>query len=163
MSQSLQSGIWLIRCLRPPARTLAFSRPALAGQAAWEFPNSNARDISATRSSLLYTGQIGDNPRRILSRHAHCHPILGGVFQPLSPVRIHDACTGFLRLRRSQDWSVNHLWLVVAELLSAGFRHPRLPIADACCVVLVPLSKHNSFKEQSLAPLEGAQGLMRRG
>ena len=157
MSQSLPLGLGLLRCLRPPVRTLAFSRPAEAGPAAWEFPNSNARDISVTRSCLLYAERIGDNACRTPSRQARRSPILGRVFQPLAPVGIHDAYTGSLRQPRSQDWSVSRLWLAAAELLSAGLRPQRLPTADACCVVLTPLSKCSSFKEQSLAPLEGAQ------
>ena len=35
-------------------------------------------------------------------------------------------------------------WLAVAELLSAGFRPQRVALVDACCVVLVPLSKDDS-------------------
>ena len=95
----------------------------------------------------------GYTPGRLETTHAGSLAVVASalrVFQPLSPVRIHDACTGFLRRRRSQDWSVNHLWLAVAELLSAGFRPPRLPIADACCVVLIPLSKYSSSKSNLL-------------
>ncbi len=42
VSAPLQHGIWLLRRLRPPVRTLAFSCPAEAGDAAWEFPRSRA-------------------------------------------------------------------------------------------------------------------------
>jgi hypothetical protein len=157
LSGPLQPGLWLLRRLRPPFRTLAFSRPAKAGQAVWEFPNSNARDISATRSCLLYAGWSGNNACWSINHQAHHLPILGRVFQPLSPVTLHDAYTGSLRQLRPQDWSVNRLRLAVAELLSAGFRPRRLPSVDACCVVLAPLSKYSSLREQSLAPLEGAQ------
>jgi hypothetical protein len=34
--------------------------------------------------------------------------------------------------------------LAVAERLSAGFKPQRVPLIDACCVVLVPLSKDGS-------------------
>jgi hypothetical protein len=42
VSAPLQHGVWLRRRLRPPVRTLAFSCPAEAGDAAWEFPSSRA-------------------------------------------------------------------------------------------------------------------------
>jgi len=146
LSGPLQPGIWPLRRLRPPSRTLAFSRPAYAGQAVWEFPNSNTIDVLATLSCLLYTGRNGDNTWRRHDRQAHRHPILGQVFQPLSPVLLHDASNaGSSRQHRSQDWSVSRLWLAAAELLSAGFRPLRLPTPDACCVVLVLLSKYSSF------------------
>ena len=45
MSWPLQPGVWLLRRLRPPSRTLAFSRPAFAGQAVSEFPNSKRRYV----------------------------------------------------------------------------------------------------------------------
>ena len=49
------------------------------------------------------------------------------------------------------------MWLAEAELLSAGFRPRRVPPLDACCVVLVPLSKNDSSMEQSFIPLKGAR------
>jgi len=42
LSVPLQHGVWLRRRLRPPVRTLAFSCPVKAGEAAWEFPRSRA-------------------------------------------------------------------------------------------------------------------------
>src|SRR5262245_65818672 len=53
MSSPLQRGIGLLRRLRPPVRTLAFSCPTLVGQTALEFPSSVRRDVRATRSCLL--------------------------------------------------------------------------------------------------------------
>ena len=120
MSGPLQPGPGLLRRLRPPVRTLAFSRPTHMGKAAWEFPNSNARDISVTRSCLLYAGWTGNNTCPSDNRQAHHLPILGRVSQPLSPVPLHDAYAGSFRQPRPRDWSVNRLRLVVAELLSAG-------------------------------------------
>jgi hypothetical protein len=146
LSTPLQRGFWLLRRLRPPHRTLAFSSPAGAGNAVREFPNSNARDRSAAGRCLLYAGRTGDNACRNVDRQAHRHPILGRVYQPLSPAPRNDASTaGFSRHLGPQDWSVAHLWLVVAELLSAGFRPLELPTPDACCVVLAPLSKYSPF------------------
>jgi hypothetical protein len=144
LSAPLQRGLWLLRRLRPPSRTLAFSRPAKTGKAAWEFPNSNARDTSAACRCLLYAGRFGDNACRRRDRQAHRHPILGRVYQPLSPVRLHDAINaGSFRHPGPQDWSVGSPWLDAAELLSAGFRPLGLPTPDACCVVLAPLSRYS--------------------
>jgi hypothetical protein len=42
VSGPLQLGVWLLRRLRPPSRTLAFSRPTQVGQTVLEFPSSNA-------------------------------------------------------------------------------------------------------------------------
>lgn len=158
VSQPLQLGIWLVRRLRPPVRALAFSSPTKAGPAAGEFPSSNTRDISATLSGLLHAGRSGDNACRGIDRQAPRHPILGQVYQPLSPVLCHDAFNaGSFRPHRPQDRSISRLELAAVERLSAGFRPQRLPTADACCVVLAPLSKCRSFQEQSLAPLKGAR------
>jgi hypothetical protein len=38
------------------------------------------------------------------------------------------------------------VWFAGAELLSAGVGPPRVPLADACCVVLVLLSRDGSFE-----------------
>jgi len=58
LSASLQRGLRLLRRLRPPLRTLAFSRPVRTGEANVEFPSSNAHDLRVTRSCLLYTGRM---------------------------------------------------------------------------------------------------------
>ncbi len=55
VSAPLQRGIRLLRCFRPPVRTLAFSHPAEAGQASVEFPGSNAKDVIATFSCAART------------------------------------------------------------------------------------------------------------
>jgi len=49
------------------------------------------------------------------------------------------------------------LWLAEAELLSAGFRPRGVPPLDACCVVLISLSKNGSSMEQSFILLKGAR------
>ena len=64
MSSPLQRGIRLLRRLRPPVRTLAFSRPTPVGYTALEFPSSAIRDVLATRSCLLYAERIRDSPGR---------------------------------------------------------------------------------------------------
>ena len=39
-----QPGVWLLRRLLPPTRTLAVSGPTTIGIAVWEFPRSSTRD-----------------------------------------------------------------------------------------------------------------------
>ncbi len=154
----------LLRRLRPPLRPLAFSRPLCTGKAVREFPNSKAGNVIApkciaTLSCLLYAGWIRDNTRRTYNRRAPHHPILGQVYQSLSPVRRYDASNAdFSRQHRSQDWSVNCLWLAEAELLSASFRPKGLPTPHSCRLVLVPLSKYNSFGHRATPPTAERQG-----
>jgi hypothetical protein len=62
MSWPLQPGLGLLRRLRPPVRTLAFSRPTAVGHTVLEFPSSVTRDVLATRSCLLDAGRIRDSP-----------------------------------------------------------------------------------------------------
>jgi hypothetical protein len=161
ISLPLQQGCrayarWLLPSLRPPLRPLAFSRPALAGKAVREFPYSKARDVKATLSCLLYAGRIRDNTCRSHNRQAPRLPVLGQVYQPLTPVLLHDASNaGSSRQHRSQDWLVNRLWLAVAKLLSASFRPRGLPTPNACRLILAPLSKYNSFWS-NLSPRERA-------
>jgi hypothetical protein len=163
LSRPLQSGLWLLRRLRPPCRTLAFSRPAKAGIAGWEFPSSNVRDVIATLSCLLHTGRVGNNTCRNDDRQAHRHPILGQVSHPLSPVPLNDAFNaGFSRQHRSQDWSVSRMRVPAAELLSAGFRPLELPVPDACRLVLVLLFKSSSCRAISPA-VKGRAPLKRVG
>jgi hypothetical protein len=62
MSWPLQPSLRLLRRLRPPSRTLAFSRPTAVGHTVLEFPSSVARDVRATRSCLLYAERMRDSP-----------------------------------------------------------------------------------------------------
>ena len=138
-------SVGLLRRLRPPVRPLAFSRPGSPGQAAWEFPSSNTRDVTVTRSCLLYAGRIRDNTDRFQSRSAprlpfwvrcvnHLHRFIVTTLQTQVPLVSIDHRTG-----RSAT-----VWLAAAELLSAGFRPPGLPRRAACRVVLAPLSEYSS-------------------
>jgi hypothetical protein len=61
VSWLLPPGVWLVRCLRPPVRPLAFSRPTSVGQTALEFPSSTIRDVPATRSCLLNAERLRDS------------------------------------------------------------------------------------------------------
>jgi len=104
LSPSLQRGVWLLRCLRPPSRTLAFSCPTEVGKARGSSPVP-AQQTIATRSCLLYAGCLGDNAyqRSDLVSPAPSH-FGSGVSQPFSPRRHHDASDrGSSRQPRSQD------------------------------------------------------------
>lgn len=119
------------------------------GKAAWEFPSSNVRDVLATLRSLLYAGRIGDNTYHGSKWQAHRHPILGRVYQPLSPIYLHDALsTDFSRLHRSQDSAVNR---IVARSRSFINGHQTPLVADQRRLPHSPrpLSRNDSFKEQS--------------
>ncbi len=125
-----------------------------AGKAAWEFPCSNVRDVLATLRSLLHAGQIRDNAYREDNRQALCHPILGRVYQPLSPIHRDDVSdTDFSRLHRSQDSSVNRIVAASSRAFINGHQtslvadQRRLPHSPC------PLSRNNSFKEQSNSPI----------
>src|SRR5215213_2191853 len=145
MSCPLQPGVGLLRRLRPPVRTLAFSRPPLGGKAAWGFPSSGASDVVATRSCLLYAGWLRDNAGRFGTRPAPHHPFWVGWFNHLHPLLVTTLRQQVPRVsigRRTGRSSAS--WLAGAERLSAGFRPQGLPTPDACCVVLAPLSQGGS-------------------
>jgi hypothetical protein len=55
LSTRLPHGVWLLRRLRPPSGTLAFSRPAARGYSRVGVPQFQTK-IPATRSGLLSTG-----------------------------------------------------------------------------------------------------------
>jgi hypothetical protein len=60
VSRPLQPGLWLLRRLRPPSRTLALSCPPRQVKRYGSSPVP-AQQTRATRSDLLYAGWIGDN------------------------------------------------------------------------------------------------------
>jgi hypothetical protein len=94
VSRPLQPGMRLLRRLRPPAHTLAWSRPAAAGPMSWEFPSSDTKDVIVTGSCLLYAGWIRDHTERCVRPLRPPPSLLGRVSQPLSPVHYDDAYTG---------------------------------------------------------------------
>ena len=106
LSSSLQQGVWLLRCLRPPSRTLAFSCPTEVGKARGSSPVP-AQQTIATRSCLLYAGCLGDTASQRSDLVSPAPSRFGsGVSQPLSPRPRHDASDrGFSRQHRSQDSS----------------------------------------------------------
>ncbi len=157
MSRPLQSGVWLLRRLGPPLRTLAFSRPPMAvkrrGRSPVPISMTSQRPVAAcyTPEEVWHTGLTvqGQSP---LSSY-----LLVQVSQPLTPVYSHDALTqvSYVSIGRRAGQSTA-LWLAVVELLSAGFAPHRVPLVDARCVALMSVCKHRFFEKQSCVSLKGA-------
>ena len=156
MSRTLHPGIWLLRCLRPPAHTLAFSRP-LPRQGGRGVPQfQDIRRLEIPLVACYRPGACGTTYRHgspVGTRH---HPVLGQVSQPLSPVRFHGlssqvSCVNIgIRSGRS-----THPWLRVAALLSLGFPPSRVPLLSAGQVDLTPLFMCNLLHRLSLCPVKG--------
>src|SRR5207245_1637532 len=94
LSRPLQPGLWLLRRLRPPSRTLAFSRPLQEVKRYWSSPvppqETFARSVAACSTpDGLETAPAG-NP----SPPARRLPFLGQVYQPLTPGVTDDASAG---------------------------------------------------------------------
>jgi hypothetical protein len=145
VSGPLQPDVWLLRRLRPPVRVLAFSHPACAGKAAWEFPSSVTSDC-VTRSCLLYAGRSGDIARWSADHRAHRRALLAQVSQPLAPVAVNGASTQVsVRQHRSPGWSISRVWFAAAVRSSVGFRPRQVPPADAGHVARISMSKDGSI------------------
>jgi hypothetical protein len=87
LSGPLQTGLWLLRRLRPPQRSLAFSRllarlASVGRNNAVDFPSSILTD-DRTVSCLLHAGWIGDNTFGVRKPKAHHRTVLVQVIQPL--------------------------------------------------------------------------------
>ena len=89
VSRTLHPGIWLLRCLRPPSHTLAFSRP-LSRQSGRGVPQfQDIRRIEIPVAACYRPGAVGTTYRHSSPVGTRHRPILGQVYQPLSPVRFH--------------------------------------------------------------------------
>ena len=144
VSWPLQPGVGLLRRLRPPSRTLAFSRPTKVGQTVLEFPSSNAGadrvpEVPALRRVVSGTTCAGGRPTHQPPSHvwARCdNPfhlcVLTTFFPQVSLVTIGH------RAGRSSAFG-----FAEAERLSASSRPNGLPSRCACCVALTPLSKRH--------------------
>jgi len=148
MSRPLQPGVGLLRRLRPPARTLALSRPAAAGPVSWEFPSSGTRDVIVTGSCLLYAGRIRDNTERCVGRSAPRHPFWVGCISHFHPFNITTPAQVPVRQLGSQDWSVNRRVVrrcrtVVRRLQTPVVANRRRLLRGPCTVVQVQLLRSN--------------------
>ena len=81
-----------------------------------------------SRRCLLYAEWY--QRQRVLEgdQHTNHHPILGQVYQPVSPVRSDDVFTQVSRVTLGhRAGRSSAFWLAEAELLSARFRPSGLP------------------------------------
>jgi hypothetical protein len=156
MSRALHPGIRLLRCLRPPSHTLAFSRP-LTRQGGIGVPQfQDRRRIEIPVAACWRPGALGTTYRHRPLVGTQHHPILGQVYQPLSPVGIHGPSTQVPCVSiGNRSGRSTFVWLRVAELLSLGFPPSRVPPVNAGQVDLTPLFMCNLLNRLSLYPVKG--------
>jgi hypothetical protein len=156
VSRTFHPGLRLRRCLRPPAHTLAFSRP-LARQRGRGVPQCQAiRRLALPVAACYRPGAVGTTyrpGRPVGTRHP---PMVGQVYQPLSPVRLHGLssqgpCVS-LGIRSGRS---TRAWLRVAALLSLGFPPSPVPRLSAGQGDLTPLFMCNLLNRLSLCPVKG--------
>ena len=156
MSRALHPGIRLLRCLRPPSHTLAFSRPVSRQRGKGVPQFQSIRRIEIPVAACCGPGALGTTDGRTTPVHPQHHPILGQVYQPISPVAAHDPssqvpCVSIgIRSGRS-----TLLWLRVAELLSLGFPPSPVPLLSAGQVDLTPLFMCSPLHGLSSCPVKG--------
>jgi len=151
MSRALHHGIWLLRCLRHPSHTLAFSRP-LTRQGGVGLPTFHGvQRIEFPVAACCRPGASGITHRHTTECRCQAPPLLGQVYQPLSPVAVHGPLAQVpLVSIGNRSGRSTCLWLRVAELLSLGFPPSRVPLVNAGQVDLTPLSMCSSLCEQSI-------------
>jgi hypothetical protein len=156
MSRALHAGIRLLRCLRPPSHTLAFSRP-VARQGGVGVPQfQSIRRLEIPVAACWRPGAYGTTYRHAGPARTTHHPILGQVSQPISPVRLHGPSSQVpcvsIGIRSGRSTPV---WLRVAALLSLGFPPSRVPLLSAGQVDLTPLFMCNPLHGLSICPVKG--------
>jgi hypothetical protein len=151
MSRTLHPGVRLLRCLRHPSHTLAFSRP-LTRQSGVGLPKfRDVRRIEVPLGACCRPGAYGTTYRHRRPVGTRHHPLLGQVSQPLSPVRFHGPSSQVsLVTIGTRSGRSTVLWLQVAELLSLGFAPSRVPLVNARQLDLTPLFMCSSLCEQSI-------------
>jgi hypothetical protein len=156
LSRALHPGIWLLRCLRPPSHTLAFSRP-LPRHGERGVPQfQSIRRLELPVAACCRPGACGTTSGCRRPIHTLHHPILGQVYQPLSPVRFHGLSSQVPCVSLgSRSGRSTHVWLSVAALLSLGFPPLRVPLISAGQVDLTPLFMCNLLNRLSLCPVKG--------
>ena len=89
MSRTLHSGLRLLRCLRHPSHTLAFSRPRMR-QGGVGLPKFHGvQRIEIPVAACCRPGAIGITYRDKAESRYQAPSLLGQVYQPLSPVAAH--------------------------------------------------------------------------
>jgi hypothetical protein len=156
MSPALHRGMRLLRGLRPPSHTLAFLRPVSRHRGKGVPQFQSIRRIKRPVAACCRPGANGSTYRQSPTVGTRHPPILGQVYQPISPVTLHDLSTQVpcvsigIRSGRSTP-----AWLRVAQLLSLGFPPSRVPPRSAGQVDLPPLSRCNRLNRLSLCPVKG--------
>jgi len=156
MSRALHPGVGLLRCLRPPAHTLAFSRP-VSRQSGVGVPQfQDTRRIEIPVAACCRPGAVGTTSGYSHPIHTTHHPILGQVSQPISPVWLHGLSSQVPCVSRGiRSGRSTPAWLRVAELLSLGFPPSQVPPMSAGQVDLTPLFTCNPLHGLSLCPVKG--------
>jgi hypothetical protein len=156
MSSPLQPGIRLLRCLRHPFHTLAFSRP-LARQGGIGLPKfRGVRRIETPVAACWRPGALGPTPGHRSPVQTPHHQ----MYQPISPVGLHDLSTQVSLVSIGvRSGRLTLVWLRVAELLSLGFPPIRVPLVYAGQVDLTPLVMCSSLSEQSIRHVKWRGGL----
>ena len=160
MSRTLHSGVRLLRCLRHPSHTLAFSRP-LTRQGGVGLPKFHGvRRIEIPVAACCGPGALGTTPESRSTFRPRTIPFGSGVSANFT-------CRSFT-IRNTQVPYVSigirsgrstPLWLGVAELLSLGFPPSRVPLVNAGQVDLTPLFMCSSLCEQSIRHVKWRGGM----
>jgi len=107
MSRALHPGIWLLRFLRPPSHTLAFSRPTNRRSGIGVPQFQSIRRIEIPVAACCGPGALGTTPEHTTTAPATHHPILGsGVSAIFTCCRSRSVNAGSFRQHRNQVWLV---------------------------------------------------------
>ena len=101
---------------------------------------------------LIYAGGYPGQHELEGDQHLHHPPLLGQVYQPVSPVGSHDVFnTGVSRHPRSQGWSVLRFRVSRSRTVVRKLQTQRLAKPLRLLRALTPLSKRNFFEVISCA------------
>jgi hypothetical protein len=156
MSRTLHPSIGLLRCLRPPSHTLAFSRPPTRQSSVGVPQFQSIRRVEIPVAACCRPGALGTTYGHSHPAHTMHHPVLGQVSQPISPVWLHGLSSQVPCVSKGiRSGRSTHAWLRVAELLSLGFPPSQVPPMSAGQVDLTPLFTCNPLNGLSLCPVKG--------
>lgn len=156
VSIPLQDGIWLLRRLRPPARTLAFSRPVSRWSGLGVPQFQCKRRIERPLAACCAPGVLGTTPRyshNIGALHLTFWSGCNSHFHPSDFTTLYHRFLFVSLGLRSGRSALS--WLGAAELLFLGFLPQRMPSADAGQVDLTPLFMCNPLIGQSFCTVKG--------
>jgi len=152
MSRALHPGVRLLRCLRHPSHTLAFSRPHTR-QGGVGLPKFHGvQRIEIPVAACCRPGAGGITYRDKAEPRYQAPSLLGQVYQPLSPVVVHGPYhAGSSRQHRNQVWSVNrYCGYSLPNFCPWAIPPLRVPLVNAGQVDLTPLFMCSSLCEQSI-------------